>query len=77
MTFNCDPATVQRIVKAKEMTLSQEMDIGLVFGEEFPWWDKHVIERIRPYKAGKSHKYSTYLWYDSSNNTAYYEEFSL
>lgn len=77
MTFVCDSTTVRKIVEKKGMVQSKEQDTGLTFGEEFPWWNKNAIERIKPYKVGKENEYREYLWYDKETRVAYYEEFSL
>jgi hypothetical protein len=78
ISFNCDTATVSRIIKAKSMNLSlADHDNGLIFISEFPWWNEKVIEKIKPYKVGKEYEYWQYLWYDRKSKTAYYEEFSL
>lgn len=78
IAFKCDPATIDRIVKAKKMTSSTDKhDFGLTFAAELPWWDKKMIEQLKPYKAGKEYEYWEYLWYDSINKIAYYQEFSL
>jgi hypothetical protein len=78
ISFSCDTATLSKIVKAKGMTIStKENDDGLFFLDEFPWWDKEVIAKIKPFKVGKEYEYWQYLWYDKKSKTAFYEEFSL
>lgn len=78
ISFNCDTSTINKIAKAKEMRLStKDNDEGLFFSAEFPWWDKEIISKIKPYKVGKEYEYWQYLWYDKKTKTAYYEEFSL
>jgi hypothetical protein len=78
IAFTCDTSTIARIVQAQGLELSQQdMDTGLFFLDELPWWDKKIIENIRPYKQGKEYEYWKYLWYDVKNKKAYYEEFSL
>lgn len=75
ISFSCDSTTVERIIKKKNLKLShQDHDTGLFFLEEFPWWDKGLIDKIRPYQNIKKSKLSQYLWYDKKNNNAYYEE---
>ena len=78
IAFNCEPTTINAIVAAKKMVLSDKLnDSGLLFGEEFPWWNQQKIESIVPYKAGVDGEYWYYLWYDSRTKNTYYEEFSL
>lgn len=78
ISFTCDTSTINRILRAKGMTISQkDHDSGLSFSAELPWWHKEIIERIRPYKVGKEYEYWHYLWYDKKTRTAYYEEFSM
>jgi len=78
ISFSCDTTTLNKIVKTKAMTLSTtDNDEGLFFLDEFPWWDKKVIAKIKPFKVGKEYEHWQYLWFDKKNKTAYYEEFSL
>lgn len=77
MAFICDSSTVSRIIQEHEMQLVNELDGGLIFGETFEWWNEEKIEKIKPYKFGVDAEYWKYLWYDSLNNQAYYQEFSL
>ncbi len=77
ISFNCDTSTINRIIKKNNMQLKNEADQGLFFGEEFTWWDKKKIEKIKPYKEGKEGEYWHYLWFDRKSKTAYYEVFSL
>lgn len=78
ISFSCNWATFNKIVNVKKMTISTEdNDEGLLFSEEFPWWNKKVIATIKPFKAGKENEYWQYLWFDKKSKMAYYEEFSL
>ena len=78
ISFNCDTVTLNRIVKANAMTISfKENDDGLLFLDEFPWWNKETIVKIKPFKVGKEYEYWKYLWFDKKSKKAYYEEFSL
>lgn len=81
IAFICDTVTLEKIVRTKGMSISnQNNDEGLVFSEEFPWWDKKIIAKNKPYKIGRKAGYKTdweYLWYDAQSETAFYEQFSL
>lgn len=78
ITFTCDTSTLKKIILAKSMTISKtDNDEGLAFLDEFPWWNKKLIAKIKPYKVGKEYEYWQYLWFDNKTKTAYYEEFSL
>ena len=78
ISFSCDTATLNKIVKTKGMTISTtDNDEGLFFLDEFPWWDKKIIAKTKPFKVGKEYEYWQYLWFDKKSKTAYYEEFSL
>lgn len=78
IAFNCDQATADKIIVAKKMQLTTSKDDdGLLFLDEFKWWDKDKIELLEPYKVGKEAEYWQYLWYDPKTRQAFYEEFSL
>jgi hypothetical protein len=78
MSFSCDDSTALKIVRSKRLQLStEEHDSGLFFGEEFPWWNKEAIQKLRPFKEGKELEYWKYFWFDKKARTGYYEEFSL
>jgi hypothetical protein len=77
-SFKCSPETIDEIVKRKGMAVSEKVnDGGLMFSDEFQWWDKGATERIQPYCKIDSTKSHFYLWYDSRRQKAYYEQFSL
>lgn len=77
-SFTCDSTTIQRIIDKKKLKLTNENnDNGLLFMDDFNWWDKDKIETIRPFKNGKENEIWYYLWYDKDSKKAYYEEFSL
>jgi hypothetical protein len=78
ISFQCDTATIQKIVTEKGMELMEpEGYEGLISTTEFPWWNKDRIKKIRPYRKGKEFEHWQYLWFDKQTGTAYYEEFSL
>ncbi len=78
ISFKCAPKTIDKIVKAKNMKLSEDAkDNGLLFSGEFKWWDKDVIEKIQPYVRIDKSGDRFYLWYNMNTQKAYYEQFSL
>lgn len=77
LAFTCNQATADRIIAAQNMQWAGSRDHGLLFPDEFNWWDKEKIELLTPYKAGKEDAYWKYLWYDGETKKAFYEEYSL
>ncbi len=78
ISFSCDNSTIEKIIATKKMKLTTSKDDdGLIFLDEFKWWDKNKIELLEPYKVGKEAEYWQYLWYDRNSKTAFYEEYSL
>ena len=78
IAFTCDQSTIDRIIEVKKMQLTTSKDDdGLLFLDEFKWWDKDKIEVLEPFKVGKEQEYWQYLWYDPKTKQAFYEEFSL
>lgn len=78
IAFTCDQSTVDRIIAVKKMELATTKDDnGLLFLDDFKWWDKEKIEMLEPYKIGKEAEFWQYLWYDPKTKQAFYEEFSL
>ena len=78
IAFTCDQTTIDKIIATKKMQLTTSKDDdGLLFLDEFKWWDKDKIELLEPYKIGKEAEYWQYLWYDTKTRQAFYEEFSL
>ncbi|HTO16605.1 MAG TPA: hypothetical protein VLZ83_12600 [Edaphocola sp.] len=77
-SFTCDSTTIKRIIDKKKLELTDENnDSGLLFMDDFNWWNKEKIEKIRPFKNGKENEFWQYLWYDKDGKKAYYEAFSL
>ena len=77
-SFTCDSTTIKRIIDNKKLELANDnSDNGLLFMDGFNWWNKEIIETVRPFKKGKENEYWQYLWYDMDGKKAYYEEFSL
>lgn len=78
IAFTCNKTTINKITEAKKMQLTTaKNDDGLLFLDEFGWWDKNKIEMLKPYEMGKEQEYWQYLWYDATTGQAFYEEFSL
>lgn len=77
IAFNCEQATIDKIVNVKNMRRTTKDDIGLFFLDEFKWWNKDSVKMPEPYKVGKDAQYWQYLWYDGKTKQAFYEEYSL
>lgn len=77
IAFSCDQITIDKIVATKKMKRSTQDDNGLLFLDEFKWWNKDSIKMPEPYKVGKDAEYWEYLWYDPKSKQAFYEEYSL
>lgn len=77
-SFTCDTTTIRKIINKKKLELTDDnTDNGLIFIDNFTWWNKSKIEKIRAFKNGKENEFLQYLWYDNDSKKAYYEEFSL
>lgn len=77
MAFTCDSSTIHKIVLRKDLKLSPNGLDGLLFSGDFPWWDKKVIETIRPYVKIEKSGDRLYLWYDKATRKACFQQFSL
>lgn len=78
MSFTCDQATINRIIRKNAMELCADTtDKGLFLTGSPQWWKRDVIEKLVPYKAGEEDGFWQYLWYDPVTKQAFYEEFSM
>lgn len=78
MSFSCDQATIDKIVKKNGLQLSTEDSMrGLSFPGRFGWWNQEMIDQLVPYKAGEEDEFWQYLWYNPATRQAFYEEFSM
>jgi hypothetical protein len=76
--FNCDIATVNRIVSnlhLKNGTITDNNESG--FWQNFPWWDSAKIEGLKPFFKKGDHETYWYLWYDTLQQKAYYLSFDM
>jgi hypothetical protein len=77
-SFNCDSTTIQEIINKKGLkVINDSSDTGLLFQDDFKWWDKEKINQLKGYKNGKVNEFWQYLWYDKNQKKAYYEEFTM
>lgn len=82
--FNCDSKTIKRIVEVNEL-VKDSIPGGNQEGlqHDFFWWDKEKINELTGYKRTTSDgregakTYNRILWYDETNEKAYYFEYSL
>lgn len=76
--FNCDTATVSRIVSRLKLTKKDQADnFSSGLWHNYQWWDSSTIETLVPYHKKGEHQTYWYLWYDSSKWKAYYFEFDM
>jgi hypothetical protein len=75
--FKTDQETIERI--ASELDLVQEEpEFRVRLAHEFDWWDKDIVESLTPYwRSNQDNDYYWFLWFDPTNQRAYYIEFSL
>jgi hypothetical protein len=78
MSFTCDQATIDKIVKKNGLRLStDDNDHGISFRGKFGWWKQETVDTLIPYKAGEEDEFWQYLWYDPTTRQAFYQEFSM
>lgn len=77
-SFNCDTATLRRIMEKHQLTLDQETtDYAFGLQHDFDWWDKKKIEKLPLYSWKGEHQYFKYFWYDPIDQKAYYFDFDM
>ncbi len=78
IAFRCEFATICKIVLQKDLKLSgHRRDTGLLFSDQFHWWDKNVIETVQPHTKIEKSGDRLYLWYDKATGRGYFQQFSL
>lgn len=76
--FNCDTATVSKIVSSLKLKKKDQPDnFSSGLWHNYQWWDSATIETLVPYHMKGEHERHWYLWYDSSKKKAYYFEFDM
>jgi hypothetical protein len=76
--FNCNLQTAERIKEKHHMvedTENAEMAMGLQ--NDFVWWDKKKIEKLKLYSCKGEHEYYQFFWYDEKEQKAYYFDFDM
>ena len=78
-SFNCDTATISRIVSNLKLTNKDVIDNnnGKGFWHNFPWWDSAKVETLKPFYKKGEHETYWYLWYDKPKEKAYYFSFDM
>ena len=78
-SFNCDTATISRIVSKLKLTNKDVIDNnnGNGFWHNFPWWDSAKVETLKPFSKKGEHETYWYLWYDKPQQKAYYFSFDM
>ncbi len=76
--FNCDTATITKIISYLNLTKSEQPDnFSSGLWNDFPWWDSTKITTLKPYWTKGKHETYRYLWYDTSGQKAYYFTFDM
>lgn len=77
-SFNCDSSTVRRIIAKHNLTLDNETtDFAFSLQDDFIWWDKKKIAKLKLYSWSGEHEYFKYFWYDASDQKAYFFDFDM
>lgn len=77
-SFHCDGATVNRIIAANHLAPDQSNhDFAFGLQDDFDWWDKRKIARLKLYLWEGDRQYFKYFWYDPDEQKAYYFDFDL
>lgn len=77
IAFSCDKSTIEKIIQRKDLQPAGRKGGGLMFLDEFSWWDKNKIDSLEGYRKGIESEYWEYLWYDPKTKRAFYEEYSM
>jgi hypothetical protein len=78
VAFNCDTSTIRKIVSNLDLKTGTHPDNnGSGLWHRFPWWDSAKIETLKPYFKKGDHETYWYLWYDTSQQKAYYFSFDM
>jgi len=76
-SFNCDKSTINKIVSELKLSLAYEPNnYSEYLQREFFWWDRECVKEIPPYFKEDDRNY-WFLWYDTTNNKAYYIAFDM
>lgn len=77
-SFNCDTATVRRIIEKHGLRLDKETtDYAFGLQNDFEWWDKKKIAQLDLYSWKGEQEYYQYFWYDKKEQKAYYFDFDM
>ena len=76
-SFNCNAATASRIIARHKMTTDSSGISYTGISDEFAWWDKHEIGRLKMFVWKDRGRYFQCFWYDSIAHRAYYLDFDL
>lgn len=77
-SFNCDTATVRRIIETHELKPDQTTtDYAFGLQNDFDWWNKKKIEPLDLYSWQGDDHYFKYFWYDVTEQKAYYFAFDF
>jgi len=75
-SFNCDTATVRKIIEKHQFKLDTIANRTFGFQDDFEWWDKKKIEKLDLY-TWEGDRYFKHFWYDSTEQKAYYFDYDI
>jgi hypothetical protein len=77
-SFHCNAETAIRIIEKHKLTLdTTTTDYAFGLQDNFAWWDKEKIAKLRLYSRIGEHGYYQYFWYDETEQKAYYFDFDM
>ncbi|MBI1836322.1 MAG: hypothetical protein HYR91_03555 [Flavobacteriia bacterium] len=76
--FNCSKETADKLIKKHQMKSNdQSLDYAFSFQNDFKWWDKKKIKKLKLYYFNSDNNYYQYFWYDELEHQAYYFDFDM
>ena len=76
--FNCDLATSKKIINIHNLTIDTlNADNGFGLQQDFEWWDKERIAKLKKYSWTNENQYFKFYWYDKENQKAYFFDFDM
>lgn len=88
-SFNCDSATVIKIIEKYQLTPPDTTATNSIWHREtqsnissysivdYEWWNDSITGAVMPYCKCENDRMFTYLWYDTANKKAYYLNYDI